>query len=49
MKMLNPTVGRWYKDMQTSAVFEIVDWDPATLTIETQYLDGEVSEFDLDA
>ena len=49
MKMLSPKLGRWYKDMQTSAVFEIVDWDPATLTIETQYLDGEVAEYDLDS
>lgn len=49
MKMLSPVVGGWYKDMQTSALFEVIDWDPTTLTIETQYLDGEVSEYDLDA
>ena len=49
MKMLSPVVGRWYKDLQTNALFEVVDWDPSTLTIETQYLDGEVSEYDLDA
>lgn len=48
MKMLRPVVGNWYKDLQTSALFEVVDWDPTTLTIETQYLDGEVSEYDLD-
>ena len=49
MKMLSPVAGAWYKDVQTHAVFEVIDWDPATLTIETQYLDGEVSEYDLDA
>lgn len=49
MKMLNPEVGRWYQDIQTSALFEIVAWDPSAHTIETQYLDGEVSEYDLDA
>jgi len=49
MKMLSPVQGGWYKDMQTNQLFEVVDWDPATLTIETQYLDGEVSEYDLDA
>ena len=48
MKMLRPVAGNWYKDLQTNALFEVVDWDPATLTIETQYLDGEVSEYDLD-
>ena len=49
MKMLSPTIGGWYKDLQTNALFEVVDWDPSTLTIETQYLDGEVTEYDLDA
>ena len=49
MKMLSPVVGGWYKDLQTNALFEVIDWDPTTLTIETQYLDGEVSEYDLDA
>jgi hypothetical protein len=49
MKMLSPVVGAWYKDLQTQAVFEVIDWDPGNLTIETQYLDGEVSEYDLDA
>ncbi len=49
MKMLSPVIGGWYKDLQSNALFEVIDWDPTTLTIETQYLDGEVSEYDLDA
>ena len=49
MKMLSPAVGDWYKDLQTNMLFEVVDWDPSSLTIETQYLDGEVTEYDLDA
>ena len=49
MKMLKPTVGKWYKDLQTSALFEVVAWDAQALTIETQYLDGEITEYDLDA
>ena len=49
MKMLSPVTGGWYKDLQSNALFEVVDWDPSSLTIETQYLDGEVSEYDLDA
>ena len=49
MKMLRPVISRWYRDLQTKALFEVVDWDPETLTIEMQYLDGEVSEYDLDA
>jgi hypothetical protein len=49
MKMLSPTVGKWYKDLQTHGIFEIVDWDPGDLTIEVQFLDGEVEEYDLDS
>ena len=49
MKMLCPIIGAWYKDLQSHALFEVVDWDPTLLIIGTQYLDGEVSEYDLDA
>ena len=49
MKMLSPVEGNWYRDIQTQSIFEVIDWDPTTLTIETQYLDGEVSEYDLDS
>ena len=49
MKMLSPMVGAWYKDIQTHEVFEVIDWDTTSLTIETQHRDGEVSEYDLDA
>jgi len=49
MKILNPTVGQWYKDRQTKALFEVVAWDTHSLTIEAQYLDGEITEYDLDA
>lgn len=48
MKMIIPVVGSWYKDLQTQALFEVIDWDPGNRTIETQYLDGEVSEYDLE-
>jgi len=43
MKMLTPLIGEWYKDTESEALFEVVDWDPSTLTIELQYLDGEVA------
>lgn len=44
MKMQRPMVGKWYKDAQIDALFEVVDWDPESLSIEIQYLDGEVAE-----
>ena len=49
MKMLSPVVGGWYKDLQSDALFEVVDWDPDNLSIEIQCLDGEVAEYDLEA
>lgn len=48
MKMLRPVVGGWYKDLQTNMLFEVVAWEPTTLSIEAQCLDGEVTEYDLD-
>lgn len=44
-----PRIGRWYKDEQTGALFEVVAWDDHADTAEVQYLDGEIAEFDLDA
>ncbi|MFT6286237.1 MAG: hypothetical protein ACJAYC_000046 [Halieaceae bacterium] len=49
MKMLHPVVGGWYKDLQTNMLFEVVAWEPTTLSIDAQYLDGEITEYDLDA
>ena len=49
MKLLGPQVGQWYKDLQTEEVFEVVAWDSKALLVETQYIDGEVSEYDLDS
>ncbi len=48
MKMLSPRVGGWYKNAETHELFEVVAWDPEMLTIEAQFLDGEVTEYDLD-
>ena len=49
MKLLGPKVGDWYKDLQSGITFEVVAWDPETLMVETQHIDGEVSEYDLDS
>ena len=49
MKLLGPKVGEWYQDIQTGATFEVVAWDPQALLVETQHIDGEVSEYDLDS
>lgn len=49
MKLLGPTIGAWYKDQQTGLTFEVVAWDPQTLLVETQLIDGEVGEYDMDS
>lgn len=47
-RMLNPVVGRWYLDVETDTLFEVVAWEPRGLAVEVQYVDGEVAEFDLE-
>ena len=46
MSNLMPQIGSWYKDLQAGAIFEVVAIDDA---IETQMLDGEICEFDMDS
>ncbi|MEM0955491.1 MAG: DUF6763 family protein [Pseudomonadota bacterium] len=43
-----PSIGDWYKDLQSNTVFEVVAWDSGAQTLELQHIDGEVSEVDLD-
>jgi hypothetical protein len=49
MKMLGPSVGSWYMDLQSGATFEVVAWDPQALLVETQLIDGEVGEYDMES
>lgn len=49
MKITIPRVGNWYKEIQQGIVFEIVAVDEIEGTIETQHIDGEVSEYDMDS
>lgn len=49
MKATGPRVGGWYQDLQTGDLFEIVAWDMEKRTIETQYVDGEISEYDIES
>lgn len=46
MKRLTPEVSKWYKDAVNETVFEVVAIDESSNTIEVQYVDGEVGEFD---
>ena len=48
MRSLAPKIGCWYRDLQTGNVFEVVAWDRRQQTVETQLIDGEVSECDIE-
>lgn len=49
MHTLIPTIGLWYQDKSQQMTFEVVALDDAAKTIEVQFIDGELAEFDTDA
>lgn len=48
MSLKIPTIGAWYFDYDERQLFEVVALDDEQATIEVQYLDGAIGEFDLD-
>ncbi len=44
-----PIVGEWYQDAEQDTLFEVVAVDDHSGTIELQYEDGGVGEFDFDS
>ena len=44
-----PKVGHWYQDNATKQVFEVVATDRDEGTIQVQYLDGAITDYDLEA
>ncbi len=49
MHHLLPAVGGWFQDLETGVIFEVVAVDPVQETIEVQFQDGDLDEYDLDA
>lgn len=43
-----PLIGSWYQDIAESQFFEVVAIDEQANTIEIQYLDGSIDEFEMD-
>jgi uncharacterized protein DUF6763 len=41
-----PEIGQWYARTDQDALFQVVGRDDDTRTIEIQYFDGDVDEFD---
>ncbi|HAG71857.1 MAG TPA: hypothetical protein DCL66_06595 [Gammaproteobacteria bacterium] len=46
MQKLLPEVAAWYADAVSGMVFEVVAIDEESRTIEVQFIDGEVGEYD---
>ena len=47
MSMLTPSVGHWYQNLE-GELLEVVAYDPDEGTIEVQFYDGTVEEYDPD-
>lgn len=44
-----PRIGSWYEDQDTGQKFEIVALDEKQKTIEVQYYDGDISEYEMES
>jgi hypothetical protein len=44
-----PTIGIWYRDQELDTSFEVVALDENSRTIEVQYVDGAIGEFDFES
>ncbi|WP_250462531.1 DUF6763 family protein [Microbulbifer litoralis] len=48
MAQLQPDIGNWFENIEDGDLFEVVAVDDLERTVEIQYLDGTVDEYDLD-
>lgn len=48
MASKHPDIGGWYCDMANDAIFEVVALDETAGTLEIQYDNGDIDEFDLE-
>ena len=48
MNPTTPQVGCWYKELQQGTLFEVVAVDELEQTVETQMIDGAITEYDFD-
>lgn len=49
MAKVFPSIGNWYQDIGTTQLFEVVAIDEDGGTIEVQYKDGDIGEFELES
>lgn len=48
MAAFYPPINSWYQDLSTSQLFEIVAIDENSGTIEVQFQDGDIDEYDIE-
>lgn len=46
---LNPEIGLWYKDSENDVSFKVVAIEDTDESIEVQYFNGDIGEFELDS
>lgn len=49
MSSFLPKIGQWYQDRESGQLFEIVAIDRDEGALQLQFLDGEISDCDLDS
>ncbi len=45
----DPVIGRWYKDFENNLVFKVVAIDSTDDSIDVQYANGDLGEYDNEA
>jgi hypothetical protein len=44
----DPVLHRWYKDIENDLTFKVVAIDSEDQSVEVQYQDGDIGEYDID-
>ncbi len=44
----DPVLHRWYKDIENNLTFKVVAIDSKDQSVEVQYQDGDIGEYDID-
>ena len=42
----DPVIGNWYKDVENDLTFKVIALDESDESIEVQYLNGDIGEYD---
>ena len=45
----DPIVGSWYKDLENNLKFKVINVEEDSDSIEVQYLNGDIGEYDQDS